>query len=64
MSDARADIEAVEAANTALYDAVERGDIEALSRMWLGGGAETATGDGRRGRSPPGRTPRCCARTR
>ncbi|CAL9520448.1 nuclear transport factor 2 family protein [Streptomyces albus] len=49
MSDARADIEAVEAANTALYDAVERGDIEALSRMWLGGGAETATGEAETG---------------
>ncbi|MFI8854715.1 nuclear transport factor 2 family protein [Streptomyces sp. 891-h] len=40
MSGARTDIEAVEAANTALYDAVERGDIEALSRMWLGEDAD------------------------
>ncbi|MBO8192356.1 nuclear transport factor 2 family protein [Streptomyces oryzae] len=40
MSGARTDIEAVEAANTALYDAVERGDIEALSRLWLGEDAD------------------------
>ncbi|MDJ1131963.1 nuclear transport factor 2 family protein [Streptomyces iconiensis] len=35
MSAARTDVEAVEAANTALYDAVERGDMDALARMWL-----------------------------
>ncbi|WP_019549267.1 nuclear transport factor 2 family protein [Streptomyces sulphureus] len=35
MSSARTDIEAVEAANTALYQAVEEGDLEALSALWL-----------------------------
>lgn len=35
MSTARTDVEAVEAANTALYEAVERGDLEALGEMWL-----------------------------
>ncbi|NGO68626.1 nuclear transport factor 2 family protein [Streptomyces boncukensis] len=35
MSGARTDIEAVEAANTALYEAVERGDMDALSQLWL-----------------------------
>ena len=33
--DARTDIEAVEAANTALYDAVEHADLEALQQLWL-----------------------------
>lgn len=35
MSSARTDIEAVEAANTALYEAVERGDLEAMGALWL-----------------------------
>ncbi|MGP4109925.1 nuclear transport factor 2 family protein [Streptomyces sp. 4N509B] len=35
MSKARTDIEAVEAANTALYDALERGDLDLLSAHWL-----------------------------
>lgn len=35
MSAARTDVEAVEAANTALYDAVERGDVDALAHLWL-----------------------------
>ncbi|HET6635317.1 MAG TPA: nuclear transport factor 2 family protein [Streptomyces sp.] len=35
MSGAQTDIEAVEAANTALYDAVEHGDVDALSSLWL-----------------------------
>ncbi|OEU94410.1 nuclear transport factor 2 family protein [Streptomyces oceani] len=35
MSGARTDIEAVEAANTALYEAVERADLEALGELWL-----------------------------
>ena len=35
MSSPETDTEAVEAANTALYEAVEQGDIEALSRLWL-----------------------------
>ncbi|MCT2590010.1 nuclear transport factor 2 family protein [Streptomyces sp. N2-109] len=35
MSGATADGEAVEAANTALYDAVERGDLDALAELWL-----------------------------
>lgn len=35
MSGARTDIEAVEAANTALYDAVERADLDALGELWL-----------------------------
>ncbi|WP_103500411.1 MULTISPECIES: nuclear transport factor 2 family protein [Streptomyces] len=29
------DVEAVEAANTALYDALERGDLEAMADQWL-----------------------------
>ncbi|MFP8887363.1 MULTISPECIES: nuclear transport factor 2 family protein [Streptomyces] len=33
--EARTDVEAVEAANAALYDAVERGDIDALAENWL-----------------------------
>lgn len=32
---ARADVEAVEAANTALYDALEQGDLDALADQWL-----------------------------
>lgn len=45
MSEARTgDAAAVEAANTALYEAVEQGDMPALSELWLGeeddGGAE------------------------
>ncbi|MGY1437220.1 nuclear transport factor 2 family protein [Streptomyces reniochalinae] len=40
MTGTDADIEAVEAANTALYDAIERGDLEALSGMWLGEGTD------------------------
>ncbi|GAA1929811.1 nuclear transport factor 2 family protein [Streptomyces sodiiphilus] len=35
MSSARTDIEAVEAANTALYDALEKGDLEAMAGHWL-----------------------------
>lgn len=37
MNDGRSgtDVEAVEAANTALYEAVERGDLEALEERWL-----------------------------
>ncbi len=35
MSGARTDIEAVAAANTALYDALEHGDLQALSDCWL-----------------------------
>ncbi|WP_415948219.1 nuclear transport factor 2 family protein [Streptomyces sp. KLOTTS4A1] len=31
------DLEAVERANTAFYEAMERGDFEALSELWLGG---------------------------
>lgn len=31
----RADIEAVEAANTALYEAVEQGDVDTLAGIWL-----------------------------
>lgn len=34
---ARTDVEAVEAANTALYDAVERADLDLMNAMWLGG---------------------------
>ncbi|MEE1942579.1 nuclear transport factor 2 family protein [Streptomyces sp. TRM 70361] len=33
--EARTDVEAVEAANAALYEAVERGDIDALADYWL-----------------------------
>ncbi|MFP8945270.1 nuclear transport factor 2 family protein [Streptomyces fenghuangensis] len=33
--EARTDVEAVEAANAALYDAVERGDLDALAGAWL-----------------------------
>ncbi|MDT0341765.1 nuclear transport factor 2 family protein [Streptomyces litchfieldiae] len=35
MSGARTDIEAVEAANTALYDALEQGDLDAMAEHWL-----------------------------
>lgn len=35
MSGARTDVEAVEAANTALYEAVERGDLDAMGDLWL-----------------------------
>ncbi|CAL9490140.1 nuclear transport factor 2 family protein [Streptomyces thermolilacinus] len=35
MSDARTDTEAVELANTAFYEAVERGDFEAVADLWL-----------------------------
>lgn len=31
------DVEAVDAANTALYDALERGDLEAMADQWLDG---------------------------
>lgn len=31
----RSDVEAVEAANTALYDAFETGDIDLMSALWL-----------------------------
>ncbi|NBM19053.1 nuclear transport factor 2 family protein [Streptomyces sp. GC420] len=35
MSTARTDIEQVELANTAFYEAMERGDFEEMSRLWL-----------------------------
>ncbi|RMI41345.1 nuclear transport factor 2 family protein [Streptomyces triticirhizae] len=35
MTGASTDIEAVAAANTALYDAIERGDLDALTERWL-----------------------------
>lgn len=35
MSGARTDVEAVEAANTALYDALEKGDLDAMAEHWL-----------------------------
>ncbi|MEU6535922.1 nuclear transport factor 2 family protein [Streptomyces sp. NPDC047000] len=35
MSTAHTDVEQVEAANTAYYEAVERGDFEELSGLWL-----------------------------
>lgn len=35
MSGASTDVEAVEAANTALYEAVERGDLDAMGDLWL-----------------------------
>lgn len=35
MSSAGTDVEAVEAANTALYEALERGDLDALAESWL-----------------------------
>ncbi|AXK35710.1 DUF4440 domain-containing protein [Streptomyces armeniacus] len=38
MSGARTDVEAVEAANTALYEAVERGDLDAMGDLWLDDG--------------------------
>lgn len=37
MSPARTDREQVELANTALYEAMERGDFEAVSGLWLDG---------------------------
>lgn len=35
MSAPRTDIEQVERANTAFYEALERGDFEELSSLWL-----------------------------
>ncbi|WP_137988624.1 nuclear transport factor 2 family protein [Streptomyces vilmorinianum] len=35
----RTDTEAVEAANTAFYEAMERGDFEGISELWLDDGA-------------------------
>jgi uncharacterized protein (TIGR02246 family) len=35
VSAARTDIEAVEAANTALYEALEQGDLDAVAELWL-----------------------------
>jgi ketosteroid isomerase-like protein len=35
VSSARTDIEAVEAANTALYDALEQGDLDKLAEHWV-----------------------------
>ena len=35
MSGTRTDIEAVEAANTALYDALEQGDLDAMADRWI-----------------------------
>ncbi|MFE9253874.1 nuclear transport factor 2 family protein [Streptomyces sp. NPDC006879] len=35
MSQSRTDIEAVEAANTAFYEAMEHGDFDELSALWL-----------------------------
>ncbi|TDC77119.1 nuclear transport factor 2 family protein [Streptomyces hainanensis] len=35
MSGASTDVEAVTAANTALYDALERGDLDAMGERWL-----------------------------
>jgi ketosteroid isomerase-like protein len=39
VSGARTDVEAVEAANTALYDAVEQADLDTLGDLWLDGAA-------------------------
>ncbi|WP_128375399.1 nuclear transport factor 2 family protein [Streptomyces cavernae] len=38
MSTSRTDVEQVERANTAFYDALERGDFEELSGLWLAPG--------------------------
>lgn len=35
MSQARTEIEVVEEANTALYDALEQGDLDAMAKLWL-----------------------------
>jgi ketosteroid isomerase-like protein len=35
VSGADTDVEAVEAANTALYEALERGDLDAMAERWL-----------------------------
>ncbi len=34
---ADADVQAVEAANAALYDAFERADVDAMAQVWVGG---------------------------
>lgn len=44
MSGSSTDVEAVEAANTALYEALERGDLEALEERWLDPALEEARG--------------------
>jgi ketosteroid isomerase-like protein len=42
---ARTDVEQVERANTAFYEALERGDFDEVSDLWLDSGTDTATDD-------------------
>ncbi|MGW0534302.1 nuclear transport factor 2 family protein [Streptomyces sp. NPDC003032] len=48
---ARTDVEQVELANTAFYEALERGDFDQVSQLWLDSGADTATDDDSAGES-------------
>ena len=45
MTGARTDVEQVESANTAFYEALERGDFDEVSDLWLDSGTDTATDD-------------------
>ncbi|MEV0320719.1 nuclear transport factor 2 family protein [Streptomyces sp. NPDC050658] len=46
MTGARTDVEQVELANTAFYEALERGDFDEVSGMWLDTGDAITTGSG------------------
>ncbi|MBB1252671.1 nuclear transport factor 2 family protein [Streptomyces sp. OF3] len=46
MTGSGADVAAVEAANTALYEALERGDLETLGELWAGGAQDVEVADG------------------
>ncbi|MEV0121338.1 nuclear transport factor 2 family protein [Streptomyces sp. NPDC050703] len=57
MTRARTDVEQVESANTAFYEALERGDFDEVSDLWLDSGsddpaAEDAPGDDATGDGP------------
>lgn len=60
---ARADIEAVELANTAFYEAMERGDFEEISDLWLDESRARSPASTPAGRCSPG-VARYSARTR
>ncbi|MFF8643369.1 nuclear transport factor 2 family protein [Streptomyces sp. NPDC015345] len=45
MTGARTDVEQVELANTAFYEALERGDFDEVSDLWLDSEADEVTGD-------------------
>ncbi|WP_369213950.1 nuclear transport factor 2 family protein [Streptomyces flavofungini] len=45
MTGARTDVEQVESANTAFYEALERGDFDEVSDLWLDSAADTTAAD-------------------